>query len=477
MSAEDWLDDIKGAEDGEDSDDEQTSTLFEDNFRRMVEADDVESLNPQTIENQIDQIDDLELLAEAADLDDRDETREVYEDRVAQINAERKEDDEEPEDTEDESEADGTSDTVEMGDETEQEEVREEEPEPANGETEETAHDGDGSEEEEPEVEEAPQVESEEDEVEVPTESPEDIEEEIEEMEQNEEPSGGSDDLPDVDIGSLAPDAMTREEAAEADTAHTMLVWGQEGTGKTHVAHTAPEPIAYIDTEGKADEIADKFDKRVFYFQPDDYQEAKRAMKQAFNVLDKYREAGVTGTLVVDSITKLWEWSKEDYQELAYPSADSPDEVDFKSALQGENDWTQIKRRHNGDFRQRIIESPYHVVFTATAKEDYNAVIQDDADGKPMIPDGEKDNPYVVKDVVRLRVNDEGKTVADLHKSAKTRYSFLGLLWPEWDDIYDAIEMVAEAEASPDPVDVTQWPFDVMEGKPTYVSEDDENDD
>jgi hypothetical protein len=37
--------------------------------------------------------------------------------------------------------------------------------------------------------------------------------------------------------------------------------------------------------------------------------------------------------------------------------------------------------------------------------------------------------------------------------------------------------MVAEAEASPDPVDVTQWPFDVMEGKPTYVSEDDENDD
>jgi hypothetical protein len=453
MSAGDWLDDVKDAEEQDDGDD-NGSSLFADNFRQMVGDGDVESLNPQTIEQQIGDVTDQEVLAEAAEVDDREEMQEVYQTRMAELN-------------QDDATENDSDDAVEMGDEGESEgesetgtEQSEEQVEDS-GESEEVVDEEDSE-----DAEEAADEDSSEDEGQDTSSS--------EEGDEDPEEEADDDPLPDVNVKSLAPDATHRDDAVEEDPQHTLLVWGQEGTGKTHVAHTAPEPVAYIDTEGKADDIADKFDKEVFYWTPDDYQDAADALDQAFDLLAAYHEQGQRGTLVVDSITKMWDWAKQDYQELAFPSADGPGEVDFKSALQGEDDWAQIKRRHNTNFRDRIVESPYHVVFTAMAKEDYNAVIQG-ADGKPMTPDGEKQNPYVVKDVVRLRVNDAGATVADLHKSARTRRSFTGLEWPEWDDIYGAVEKIADAEKSEETVSVSNWDFDVVDGKPTYVKED--NDD
>jgi len=453
-----WLDDVKG---GDASEDDDTPTLFEDNFRDLVQDGDIETLNVQTIKENIADITDQELLAEAVEVDSRTTAEDAYQDRIGELNQAEQEtetDDGEPE-------TDNSDDAVAVGDEGESEE-------------EEQADDqdvvqSDGSEGSEDTDEAVGTGQSNPDEVESENEG-QDTSEETNGSETSPEPDSDGPEV-DVNVAAIAPDAKTREEAIEEENPRDTLVWGQEGTGKTHVAHTAPGPIAYIDTEGKADEIADKFDKEVFYFEVANYQEASDALDRAFDLLSAYRNEGVTGTVVVDSLTKMWGWAKEDYQQLAYPSADGPGEVDFKSALQGEDDWTQIKRRHNTEFRQRIVESPYNSVFTATAKEDYNAVMQG-ASGKPMVPDGEKDNAYVVMEVVRLRVNDDGTTVGDLHKSARTRRSFKDLQWPDWDSIYDAIDRIAEAEKSEDTVDVSSWPFGVVDGKPTYVDTSDEDD-
>lgn len=428
MGAQDWINDLTGAEDGEDD----RPSLFEDNFRKLVEDDDLDSITVSTLESQLDRIDDPELLAKAVERDGRTTAEDAYKSRIGEINAEQQPD---------------SSD--ESGEEPEPE------PEP---EVEEVEDDGDADQSEGSES----------------VSEPEDVQDDASPSDRSESADTGSStesELPSVDVSSLAPSAVSREQAAAAEKERSMLVWGPEGSGKTHVAHSAPEPIAYIDTEGKASELASKFDKEIVYWEATNYDQAEDALDEAIDLLDAYAEHGVMGTIVVDSMTKMWEYAKVSWAKLAYQT-DKLSEVNFKSALQGEDDWKQIKARHNEEFRDRILDLPYHAVFTAGRKENY------DYDGSDFQtrwqPDGERWNKYAVKEVVNLRVGPDGKTVGDLRKAARTRYSFVGLEWPTWDKIYDAIDRISEAEQQPGDVDVTQWEFDVVDGQPISGPSDDE---
>ena len=452
--AQDWIDDLTEPSDSEDS-----TSLFEENFRKLVEDGDLDDMTVSTLENQVNRIDDPEILSEAMDVDDRTTAQDVYQDRIAEINAEDQDNEQEDssdetdevdqtasEETEDEAEEEETVDDVvnDILDEDDEELTPEDEPdqlvEDSTVDPEEDA-DEDEAEDDEPQTsaDETPQGD-------------------------DEEPEDDVSGLPDVDVASLAPDAVSREAAAEREKQKTLLVWGPEGSGKSHIAHSAPEPICYIDTEGKADEIAEKFEgKRIHYFVADDYKEAKAALDQALDVLAEYLDAGYRGTLVVDSMTAMWEYAKVDYAKFAYQT-DNLSEVNFQSELEGSKDWTKIKARHNEEFREEILESPYHVVFTSGEKEAYGEVFE--GGETKVVPDGEKWNKYAVKDVVRLRRNDEGKTVADLRKAALTRYSFVGLEWPTWEKVYDAVEQVYNAETMPQEVDVSNWDFGVVDGQP-----------
>lgn len=483
----DWLEDIEEAEGTDDSDDD-TSTLFEDNFRRMVRDGEVDSLNAQTIENQIDQISDPELLADAIEADDREDCIEVYRDRVGDLNAAE----ETTDDTTDE-EAEGSAETQAMTNvdpddvedtPTTEAEGSDEEDEASEPETVEPEGGADES-----------TVEGAIEAVDIDDETEEEIDDLLEDMEASEEaaesapteteteedPADPADDesadeaaddaLPDVNVAAIAPKATSRDEAAQRDKSKTLLVWGAEGTGKSHIAHSAPQPICYIDTEGKADELADKFEgKEIHYWKPESYEEAADALDDALAVLDQYYQAGHRGTIVVDSMGVMWEWAQVHHMLQTRPSADSLAEVQFKGAFGQEDggDWQEIKAYHNTQFRDRILNSPYHAVLTAGRKEKY------DYDGETMDtmwkPDGEKHNKYAVKDVVRLQTNSEGKTAGNLRKAARTRRSFIGLEWPDWEAIYDAIDMMVEAEKSDEAVDVSSWPFRVVDGQPVADS-------
>lgn len=268
-------------------------------------------------------------------------------------------------------------------------------------------------------------------------------------------------DMPDSPL-ALAPDALSHDEAQDSEYKWRILVWGEPRTGKTHFSYTPPEPLAFIDTEGKGDSISHKFDfgeDRFAMWQPDDYDEAMEALTQALDFLRFWRdEEDEIGSLVVDSISIMWEWSKQKYVEDFYPGRDI-DDVNLTSGFGGSNsDWKVIKKYHNKDFRQPMLDSDFHLVWTAMAEEDYSRKMEEDLPYTPDKPAGEKSNRYKVTDVLRIVENDDGIPVGMLEKTGLTKYRYSGLQYPTFNKHRETIREIEEAELDgiePDEMDLT----------------------
>lgn len=275
-----------------------------------------------------------------------------------------------------------------------------------------------------------------------------------------------------VKTSDIAPDALTTEEAAGLGHRWKIMTWGPPGLFKTHFGWTMPEPICYIDTEWKAHDIAHKFEDRItLLFQPRGYSEAKQALHNSIDVLDRfYDESGAVGTIVVDSMSIMWDWAQQHYVDEWFPDAQDVADVEFKSAMQskdGAGDWKQIKRYHNNDFREVMLDTPYHLYWTATPTEDYSAVISDDLNYTPMRPAGEKDNVHKVDQIIRARRTDDGVPVGDLYKPGIVRYGYRGLEYPTFPKHREVIEDILDAEAKDEPVpvdEITDYDVEVTQG-------------
>ena len=256
-----------------------------------------------------------------------------------------------------------------------------------------------------------------------------------------------------VDVSSIAPDAMDSEESGSKEHIWRVLAYGNPGTGKTHYGFTMPEPVFCIDTENKAHSITDKFDKEIYLFEVDNYDEAVNTLNQSLDALQKFwEEENTRGTIMVDSMANLWDWAQQKYMEMAYPGRDA-NEVDFQSALQGGNDsdWQSIKRLHNERFREKMVTSPYNLYWTSTSREDYGAILQG-SDDPPAKPTGEKNNVYKATEVLHFYEGEDGKPTANLKKNAQTKWRFGGLQYPTHDKVSEIINSVVEAEKSPDDI-------------------------
>lgn len=451
----DWMEQQISDADESDDDAEKVQAKGDEEFasqiRTMVATDSVERLSVSLLRERLPEVDDVEALEAGLENDGREDAQDEYRSRLDALGAleDEEEEAEEPEVDDSESEAE------------EPEEV-EEEPEEA---------ESDDSDESEEEAEDSPSpFDSEPEQDDSSGEEPDTATETTEEPETPDTPTpdpepdagdavgdGGTaaeseSDSSVVDVKSIAPNVMTASDAADRDPRYTMLVWADPGQGKTHFACTGPEPVVIIDTEGKADEVARKFKgegevpESPFIFQPTNYDEALEALNSALDILDEYRnKAGITGTLVVDSMSVMWGWSQQKYVEKFYPGKDK-DEVEFSSAIGGgQSDWKQIKRYHNVKFRQTMLDSPYHLIWTAMREDDYEEVMKGNRDADK--PAGEKENAYKVDEVLRIQEGQDGAPIGVLNKSGKIKHRYSGLRYPTFDKHKELVDQILDAES------------------------------
>lgn len=283
------------------------------------------------------------------------------------------------------------------------------------------------------------------------------------------------------EITDIAPSAQSKEEAEDLDHLWRFLVYGNPGVGKTHFACSMPGPVMFIDTEGKGNAIFDKFDKEIVYWSPDGYDGLTTALAEAIDTLDGVFagdvdgiEAGTRGTIVIDSMALCWDWAQQKYVSMAYPGK-SVDDIEFQSALQGgrESDWKAIKRLHNEEFRQKMLETDYHICWTATSSEDYGAVLSGEADEPPKKPGGEKNNVYKCSEMLHIFEGDQGRPMGNLKKSALTKIKFGRMPWPDFPDVSEAIDTLHDAETSDEEVHLDdlerELDVDLFTGDPDIV--------
>lgn len=283
----------------------------------------------------------------------------------------------------------------------------------------------------------------------------------------------------DFNVGDIAPNAMTHEESVAKERLNKVLVWANPGDGKTHFAYTMPDPVVIIDTEGKADEIAHKFEGTgngdPYVFQPENFDEAMDSLKQSFEILRAYKEEfDVIGTVVVDSMSIMWEWAQQKYIDTYYGNVDSAD-VELTSGIGGgQSDWKKIKDYHNNQFRQQMENCDFHFCWTAMREDDLAEKLQKDLDVAPDKPAGEKNNVYKANTILRIhRRNEEGIPSGTLQKSGAVKYRYSGLEYPTFDKhqaILDALEEVERGEQTVEDVE-DEYDITVFEGEPRFEND------
>lgn len=278
----------------------------------------------------------------------------------------------------------------------------------------------------------------------------------LDDMDESDQPEEPEDNEP--SNGPPTPDsAVAIGDSANPNRRWKVMVWGPPKTFKTYLSLTMPEPIAFINLEGKVDDKADKFaDKNIQMWRPEDivadpntkFRRAKKALDEALEWLEWYHEnEGRRGTIVVDSISQLWEWAKVHHKKENYNK--DPEKVELSLINKGgESDWAIIKEYHNGEFRDRISESPFHFCWTAMEREDFEESLGDEDNRRFMEPKGEADNDYKADTIIRARTDKDRGKVGDLVGSNFTKNVFVGLKEPTFPKVKDAITQIEEAEAS-----------------------------
>lgn len=460
-----WGADVSDISEDDDNDEETLEVTrddleFPERFAMAVAEGDVEDeVTVSTLEDKYKELDEASIIQDAMEQDTRSSAQEVYERRLRQVTDEGNDSDDSSQNEEDETQ-DETSDDESSGWGVDDDEATQDDVDEA--------------------VEEVDPDEL--DEIGVDNLADEDTSETSDDTEDAEttEVSSVDDDVSgigDVDIGDVAPNAMSTDEAADQPYLWRILGWAPPGRGKTHFGFTMPQPVCIIDTEGKAHNLASKFEDKVTYiWQPDNYDEARDALDEAISVLHRYLEEGHRGTIVVDSMSEMWEWSKQKYVSKAYQGK-TLDEVNLSSNMgrSGESDWKVIKRYHNKRFREVMIDTPFHLYWSAMQTDDYEAIMEGE-EGNPKKPVGERDNPYKVDQVLRFIEGPDGEPVGQLQKNGLSKYSYTGLRYPTFPKHKQVCEEIRDLEEEgKDPMleDVFGGDVRVVEGNPGRWSSDD----
>lgn len=173
----------------------------------------------------------------------------------------------------------------------------------------------------------------------------------------------------------------------DARKSYTWLLYGGQGTGKTYTSMDFPPPVFVIDTELRSDITAEEYPgKDIRIFEPGeisfdnvdkdnpledaiDVPESLDNINQAvISLVNGYREGDLEGgTVVLDSVADLWDWSQE-WGKQRLMEKNNVDRADF--SLENQMDWGLIKNKHNRILTGiRTLSKKYNVNVVLTARE------------------------------------------------------------------------------------------------------------
>jgi len=192
-----------------------------------------------------------------------------------------------------------------------------------------------------------------------------------------------------------------------------ILIAGPEGTGKTHFAATFPDPLVFLDTEGRAGRVLKKFKKRIYYKKVTGWNEIRQAAK----ILPELQAQ----TFIIDSASDLRQWADKSW--LADKRAEKVHPI---------HHWTFVNQMLDG-FLTFLQKLDVYVVLTARMKREY---VDDRFTGR-MVSDIYHKYPYKADIVLEFKGEEEGYIV---RKSAfDENHVGMGFQWPEWKDITSLI--------------------------------------
>lgn len=204
-----------------------------------------------------------------------------------------------------------------------------------------------------------------------------------------------------------------------------VLVYGDSNTGKSYFASTFPEPIYFIDTEGRANKT------RQFHFpgkvikisSPMEIRENYKTEKELENAVDMEKsvdnlinalveisneaKAGKIkgGTVVIDSATDVWKWVQEEGK-FRLAKAGKIDMVQFR--LKSQFDWGGITNKYLSFLlaTKKLTELGINVVMTAREKKvpDY---VKDNTNPSGLMLfeekiNTQKDTAYQISTIINL---------------------------------------------------------------------------
>lgn len=208
-----------------------------------------------------------------------------------------------------------------------------------------------------------------------------------------------------------------------------VLVYGQSGSGKTHLALTFPRP-AVIDCEGGTELFGGRFDFDVL---------RTKDLDEVLKALESINPAQYD-TVVVDPVTVLWQVMMEAGQVAAERRAlkqkRNPDEATLTP-----RDWGIIKRKVNALYT-RLVNLPCHVVVCGRVK-DVNETRGTEVVKTGERVDAEKSTEYLFDIIVKLEVGKDGKRTGIVEKDRSGKLQGKRILDPSFSSFSDIITAVS----------------------------------
>lgn len=197
-----------------------------------------------------------------------------------------------------------------------------------------------------------------------------------------------------------------------------VLSYGNFSSGKTHFALSSPAPVFVIDTENGASPLADKFpDANVINIcemeggdtdEKDDvknYENLQKAVDYLITLPDDQ-----VGTIVIDSISDLWDWSQAYAKTKIF-------KIPIENRFQQQWDWAVPTKLYLSQIR-KLISKNCNIILCARAGEEYAGAGQPSGSFKPQC---QKKTPYWVDVVLYHQIKYVNRQIMFSAKIEKCR--------------------------------------------------------